>query len=293
MKRLILILLLLIITCFARVIPPMKSIREAIEVRWLPPEEPFRVGEIPYFKVVAKNIAADTAICYALSSGEINGDSIEPYAVISLRDKYVNDTLAPGETSSYVFTLIDGTTWLYDPLKDVRSYKEPVGLPCLPAGDYTLTYMVMWGKRDKIDFQVVPQEDPTQQLVLDSLAQAAVAYLVGRPEDAIRNARFCYRTDPTSPLTARALILARGVAWEEELCDSAIEMDSLFWSSFGQKAQRHKYLPNPGFFSPSTAVLSRCSHDKRTRNYLDWLGNTIGDGAMQQQLQKARQKFQE
>ncbi len=283
--------MLIAISCFAEIIPPMQSIREAIEIRWLPPEEPFYVGEILHFEVEAKNIAEDTAICYALSAGEIKGDSIEPYAVIALDNKYVNDTLAPGEKSSYTFTLIDGSAWLYDPLENARSYSSNVGLPCFPAGDYELIFMVMWGKRDTIEFKVEPQTDPTRKVLLDSLAEAAIAYMVDRPEDAVRNARFCYETDPNSPYTARTLILARGVAWEKEFCNEAIEMDSLFWASFGSIDKRHDYLPNPGFFMPTTAVLNHCAGGDRTSNYLDWLTSYHNDTALQREIELARQRL--
>ncbi|MGC9315080.1 MAG: hypothetical protein ACP5G4_05540 [bacterium] len=287
----ILLFMILAVPAFAEIIPPMQSIREAIEVRWLPPEEPFRMGEILHFTVVATNIAEDTAICYALSAGEIKGDSIEPYAVVELIDKYVSDTLAPGESASYKFTKIDGTTWLYDPYKDVRSYAEPVGLPCFPPGKYTLTHMVKWSQRESITFEVVPQTDPLQQTLLDSLAEAAVAYFVGRPEDAVKNARFCYSTDPASPLTARALILARGVAWEKELDNEAMEMDSLFWLNFGSMDNRHNYMPNPGFFSQTAGVLSRCAENDRIANYLDWLADLHDDPSLREEIEKARERL--
>lgn len=287
MKGIVPIFLIIAMFCAADIIPEMQSIREAVEVRWLPPEEPFKMGEILHFTVVATNIAEDTAICYALSAGEIKGDSIVPYSVVELVDKYVYDTLAPGESASYRFTLVNGSNWLYDPYKDRRDYGEPVGLPCFPPGEYKLTHMVLWAKRESISFEVVEQTDSIQRVLLDSLAEAAVAFFIDKPERSIKNARFCWNLDPNSPLTARALILARSVAWDKGMNDEAIEMDSLFWLGFGDPGKRHFYLPNPGFFLETYAVLKQCSTPERNARYLDWLSG-LYDDALREQIEKSR-----
>jgi hypothetical protein len=287
MKYIMPIVLMIVLFCSAGIIPEMQSIREAIEVRWLPPVDPFKMGEILHFNVVATNIAEDTAICYALSAGEIKGDSIIPYSVVELVDKYVYDTLAPGESSSYIFTLVDGSSWLFDPYKDRRDYGEPVGLPCFPPGEYNLTHMVLWGKRETISFEVIEQTDSIQLVLLDSLAEIAVAFFVDRPERSIKNAHFCWNLDPNSPLTARALILARSVAWNKGMNNDAIEMDSLFWVGFGGPEKRHFYLPNPGFFLETFAVLKQCSTPERSERYLDWLSG-LYDDALREQIEKFR-----
>jgi len=289
--RVVFLILALVAICTAEIIPPMQSIREAVEVRWLPPEEPFKFGEILHFNVVGKNIAQDTAICYALSAGEITGDSIHPYAIVSLPDKYVSDTLAPGDSAIYNFTLINGSDWLYDPLKDVRSYENKVGLPCFPPGEYKLSFLALWGERDSFYFEVVPIENETERVLLDTLAEAAVAYFVGRPADAILNARWLHANAPKSSLTARALILARGVAWEKEMCNDAIELDSLFWASFGGLPERWNYLPNPGFIGGSIAVLKACAEPGRIENYLDWLAGAYPDTLMTQQVGIAKERL--
>ena len=271
------------------VIPPIESLRTAIEFRRQAPEKPFRLGEILYFTIIGKNIAADTAICYALSAGEIDGDSIEPYSVVSVPDKYVQDTLAPGDSAVYHVVAVDGSPWLYDPLKKSRSYEVPVGLPCYPPGDYVLHFSRMWGVDDSICFEVAPaRKRENESGLLDTLAQAFVAYSVGRNSDVVEMAHRLFEMAPESPYTARCLILARGVAWQSEMCEEAMIFDSLFWANFGELPERWHYVSCPGFLGATAGILDRCAGIERRISYLDWLEKKISDSAMQEGIGSIR-----
>ena len=172
------------------------------------------MGEILHFTVIGRNTASDTAICYALDAAEIHGDSLEPFLVVKPVDKYVSDTLPPGGTATYYYVLVDDSQWLYDPLKSVRSYKDEVGLPCLPPGEYKLKFRRRWDRGDSLDFKMIlPESD--EKTLLDSLALAFIAFQVGRYEDAIKTAFWLNETAPESPFTARCLILGRGIAWND------------------------------------------------------------------------------
>jgi len=269
------------------VIPPVESLRKAIEFEWLAPEQPFKMGEILHFTVIGRNTASDTAICYALDAAEIHGDSLEPFLVVKPVDKYVSDTLPPGGTATYYYVLVDDSQWLYDPLKSVRSYKDEVGLPCLPPGEYKLKFRRRWDRGDSLDFKMIlPESD--KKTLLDSLALAFIAFQVGRYEDAIKTAFWLNETAPESPFTARCLILGRGIAWNQYACEEAMALDSLFWESFGGPEIRYRYIGYPGIMRATGGIIQRCAEPERQARYLDRLEKKFPDECMREEIDAVR-----
>jgi len=258
-KCLLIIVLCLTIAPLAlsQVLGPIQSLREAIEFEWVPPERAFMMGEPMSFDVIAKNTASDSAIVYQLDPAMVRVEAEIPFVLINPAEGNPNDTLAPGQSVRYRYILIDGMSHKHDPFRGVRSYEREVGLPCLPAGEYWLVYNRGWSAGDSLDFTVV--EPPTaERPILDSLAQAYVAYQVERHDDAVAMGFTLVEMSAESPLTARGLIFARGVAWENDMCDKALALDSLFWEHFGDVSVRSRYLPFPGVLRATAGVLGKC-----------------------------------
>ena len=291
MKRVFFLNVFIAIAAFGVVKPPIESMREAIEFTWFAPSEPFMLGEILFFDCRAKNTSSDTAIVYELEAAVVRMDSIEPFVMVAPYEQKVNDTLAPGDTAHYRYILNDGPNWFYDPLRTSRSYEKEVGISCLPPGKYRLVYRRRWDVADSIRFEIV-EPPATERALLDSLAEEYVAYETDKPKDAIEIGRRLAEMSSGSPYAARGLILARGVAWENDLCEDALYLDSLFWENFGQPSVRFRYLPYPGILRATGGVLGKCVPKEERSAYLDWLASRFPDPEMTDEIALFRRLFE-
>jgi hypothetical protein len=214
------------------------------------------------------------------------------FKVLSPGDKYVYDTLAPGQSRAYHYILKDGTFDLYDPFANVRSYENPVGIPYLPAGKYLLGYMPFWGINDSMLFDIIDcpaKEKP----FLDTLANEFTSYQVGRIDDVFKTAYWMAKNGGGSPYAGRALVLARGAAWEKEKCTDAIKLDSLFWVNFGAKEKRYSFVSNPGTIRATEGIIGKCRDYAGRIKYLDWLEKNYGDDpGILKELKNSRAMFE-
>jgi len=288
-KSAIVLLIILPISLLAKVIPVLESMRNAVEYSWSV-EDSFWLGEMLSFRVVGTNISQDTAISYTLDAAEISGDSLE-FVIVRPLEKYVSDTLAPGDSADYYYLHYDNVRWHYDPWKDERSYAEPVGIWCLPVGEYKLIYRRRWERADSITFSVVepPEEERTN---LDTLASLYIAFQVERYEDALKAAEWLAKNAPESPYTARGLTVGRGIAWKYDFCEQSVLFDSLLWENFGGLKNRYKYMPLPGFIKATQGVLQKCKDGEERTEYLDWIESQYSDDTMTEAIKETREVFE-
>jgi len=280
------IILFVCFTLIGKVIDVHDSMREAVDFIWQAPEKPFVMGEIIHFSVLAVDVAEDSAIAYVLDAAELTGDSVDPFLVIPPPEKYIIDTLAPGETTWYNYIIRDEPRWKYDPFKGVRSYENPVGLNCLPPGIYKIRYDRRWKLPDSLEFEIIAP-DQNDRPFLDSLANIYIAYRVGRKKDAIKLSRWFANKAPDSRYTARALLFGAAVAWEDTLCADAIALDSIFWNSYGSR-DLYKYLPYPNTLRYTIGIIGRCKKAPERFRYLDWISSRRKDKLLSKEIEKAK-----
>ncbi|GEM_PF-1536654 len=275
----------------AVVMGPVDSMRDAIEFTWIQPTRTFMVGEPVCFEVIAENIAPDSALVVELDPATIRLDGDQPFVLVRHAEPKLEDTLATGAKTRYRYILTEGPNSLYDPFREVRSYATDVGLSCLPAGEYRLIYRKRWSIADSIDFKIV-EPPATERALLDTLAEMAVAYQVGRLEDAAALGFRLFEMSSGSPYTARGLIFARGAAWEKGLCDEALKLDSLFWESFGEPAIRSNFLPYPGLLRATAGIWGKCTSKTERLNRLDRLAAKFDDPEISAEIDHYRRVFE-